>query len=153
MKTILTSTLWVTLIILITGCGSQQSSFSTQAQNSRSSALTSSSCPLKFSQAGLCGQIKWTQGPSVDGESAFEVSFSKLDGESTDKLVEPSAQVGAFIRMTCCGSVFFPKVSKITDGKYSVSAVKFTPGKWEVYVQLKNGTAVEKQFININLDE
>ena len=55
--------------------------------------------------------------------------------------------------MTCCGSISFPKVEKISDGKYSVTKVRFIPGSWEVYVQLKNGDAVEKQFIPVKLDE
>lgn len=153
MKSTLNLTLIFSALFILIGCGAKNSPNSLRTQSSRTSALATRTCHLKFSQASLCGEINWTQGPTVDGESAFEVSFSNLDGGSSDKLVEPSAQVGAFIRMTCCGSVFFPKVSKITDGKYQVSQVKFTPGKWEVYVQLKNGNTVEKQFINLNLDE
>ena len=134
------------LMVLIVGCGSDK-------QSSHSSVMARS-CPLKFSSASLCSEIKWVNGPTVDGESSFTVTFwSDKNGASEGPWAEPSAQVGAFIRMTCCGSVFFPKVTRVEDGKYLVSNVKFTPGNWEVYVQLKNGEAVEKQFITIKLED
>jgi hypothetical protein len=119
----------------------------------RTAATGRNSCPLTFAQNGLCADLQWTQGPTVDSESVFQVSFWALENGSPSKLTEPTGEVGAFIRMTCCGSVFFPKVTKVSEGKYLVSNVKFTPGKWEVYVQLKNGNAVEKQFVPVNLDE
>ena len=112
------------------------------------------SCPLKFAQSGLCGDIQWVSGPSADKESSFYVTFwDDKTGSAQGPWIEPSGQVGAFIRMTCCGSVFFPTVSKAETGKYLVSKVKFTPGKWEVYVQLKKGNDVEKQFVSVNLDD
>ena len=141
------------LTILINGCGKQTPTVAKRKVFYRTSTLTKSNCPLKFAEAGLCANIKWTQGPSVDQESMFELTFTKTENFPSNELVEPTAQVGSFIRMTCCGSVFFPSVSKISDGKYLVSKLKFTPGKWEVYVQLKNGNSIEKQFITLNLDE
>lgn len=117
-------------------------------------AATPAACPLSFASEGLCAQITWTTGPSADEESAFEVVFWKKEGgAATGPFVEPKAQVGSYIRMTCCGSISFPKVNKIADGKYAVSKVRFVPGSWEVYVQLKQGAAVEKQFVPVKLGE
>lgn len=140
------STLTIFLIAFVSGCGSNKP-FVQSPSKTRS-------CALKFAVVGLCSEINWINGPSVDGESSFTITFwSEKEGSSNGPWIEPSAQVGAFIRMTCCGSVFFPKVSKVESGKYLVSNVKFTPGKWEVYVQLKSGDVVEKQFITVNLDD
>lgn len=141
------------LSFLILSCGTKEKAPATRKLRYRTAATGLNSCPLKFAQSGLCANLQWTQGPTVDGESAFEVSFWASGNGSSSKLTEPTGQVGAFIRMTCCGSVFFPKVTKVSEGKYLVSNVKFTPGKWEVYIQLKNGNAVEKQFVSVNLDE
>jgi hypothetical protein len=55
--------------------------------------------------------------------------------------------------MTCCGSVSFPKVNKLAEGKYAVTDASFAPGKWEVYVQLKQGEQVEKQFVKVQVDD
>jgi hypothetical protein len=141
------------LTSLILGCGREVKRITPKIRNT-AAISERSSCPLKFSQNGLCGEIHWVTGPTVDQSSSFEVTFwNQNSGSEKGPWVEPSAQVGAFIRMTCCGSVFFPKISKIENGKYLASDVKFTPGKWEVYVQLKNGNTVEKQFITVNLDD
>lgn len=142
----------LTLTILVFGCGREQVVSNYEFAKLPVRAVVNKTCSLKFSQSGLCADINWIQGPSADQASAFEVTFSKLDKPNSEP-IEPSAQVGAFIRMTCCGSVFFPTVTKLTNGKYLVSNVKFTPGKWEVYVQLKNGNSIEKQFTTVNLDE
>jgi hypothetical protein len=149
-KTLLTSLL---MAILLVSCGKETVTQRTSLTRRGVVSLTAS-CPLKFSQAGLCANIQWVNGPSADQESSFQVTFWNAgNGSAQGPWVDPSAQVGAFIRMTCCGSVFFPKVTKVETGKYLVSGVKFTPGKWQVYVQLKNGNNTEKQFILVNLDE
>ncbi|NBX68853.1 MAG: hypothetical protein EBR01_07825 [Proteobacteria bacterium] len=140
--------------LLITSCGKEAESSRLNRFQSQFARRNQSTCPLKFASSGLCSEMNWTSGPSVEKESSFTITFwSEKDGSSTGPWVEPSAQVGAFIRMTCCGSVFFPKVTKVEPGKYSVTNVKFTPGKWEVYVQLKSGDVVEKQFLTIQLDD
>jgi len=140
--------------LLIAGCGKEIETLKTISNRPQFARSAHSGCPLKFSSSGLCSDIHWTEGPTVDKDSSFIITFwSEKDGSSTGPWVEPSAQVGAFIRMTCCGSVFFPKVTKVEPGKYSVTNVKFTPGKWEVYVQLKSGDVVEKQFLTIQLDD
>ena len=141
------------LAVFIVGCGKEpKPAFS--LNKIQRSVVAQSSCPLKFSQGGLCAEIHWMSGPSADKESSFFVTFwDPNTGSSQGPWVEPQAQVSSFIRMTCCGSVFFPTLSKAEQGKYLVSKVKFTPGKWEVYVQLKNGSGVEKQFISVNLDD
>lgn len=153
MKRIYSQSFIAFALTLIVGCGTEQSA-TPHMLSGRAAKIAKTTCPLKFANLGLCSEINWTMGPSVDQESSFVVTFwSEKMGSSSGPWVEPSAQVGAFIRMTCCGSVFFPKVSKTENGKYLVSNMKFTPGKWEVYVQLKNGDVTEKQFITLNLND
>jgi hypothetical protein len=153
MKSQITFIAVILITTLIASCGHQSKKTTLKVRNANAISERAT-CPLKFSQAGLCADIQWVNGPTVDQNSSFEVTFwNQNSGSEKGPWVEPSAQVGAFIRMTCCGSVFFPKVSKIEDGRYLVSDVKFTPGKWEVYVQLKNGNSVEKQFITVKLDD
>ncbi len=143
--------LFATLLI---SCGREILFPRTEKTSYHSFMAVKTACTLKFAQAGLCSEINWITGPTVDQESSFTVTFwNEKEASSKGSWVEPNAQVGAFIRMTCCGSVFFPKVNKVENGKYLVSNVKFTPGKWEVYVQLKKGDVVEKQFVTVNLDD
>ena len=113
-----------------------------------------SSCPLHFPSENLCAEIRWEKGPSADVKSEFTVSFWKKEETlSSGPLSEPKGQVGAFLRMTCCGSVSFPTVNKMAEGKYRVTDAAFTPGKWEVYVQLKQGEQVDKQFVKVQVDD
>jgi len=141
------------LLLALWGCGKNEEKPIARKFRYRTSSLLQRDCTLKFPQNGLCSEIKWISGPSADSASSFEVTFWNIKNENANPLIEPAAQVGAFIRMSCCGSLFFPKVSKLETGKYLVSDVKFTPGKWEVYVQLKNNNLTEKQFLNVNLDD
>ena len=146
----------ITFALFLSSCGiSPTASQSLGVNNPQAAAPgTDSTCPLYFPSENLCAGITWTAGPTADGESSFEVSFwNKETGTPTGPLVEPSAQVGSFIRMTCCGSLSFPTVNKTEAGKYSVTKVSFLPGTWEVFVQLKNGTSIEKQFITVKLNE
>jgi len=146
--------------LIATGCGKQSDTSTEPAKKpggpgtQSGGATATGACPLFFASEGLCAQIVWTAGPSADGDSSFDVSFWKKDtGTSTGPFTEPSSQVGSYIRMTCCGSISFPKVNKIADGKYGVTKVRFVPGEWEVYVQLKNGAAIEKQFVPVKLND
>lgn len=153
MKATITLVTGIATVFLTISCGREPKKATLKIRNT--SVITEKdACPLKFAQAGLCGEIQWITGPAVDQNSSFQVTFWNQNS-SPDKVewVDPSAQVGAFIRMTCCGSVFFPKITKVETGKFLVSDVKFTPGKWEVYIQLKNGNNVEKQFITVKLDD
>lgn len=143
--------------VVIAGCGKQTESAPQPIKDQGTQgggAAVANACPLYFPTEGLCAQIAWTVGPTADAESSFDVSFWKKDtGSSTGPFTEPTAQVGSYIRMTCCGSISFPKVNKTADGKYSVTKVRFVPGSWEVFVQLKNGEKIEKQFVPVKLDE
>jgi hypothetical protein len=144
--------------MVLASCGRESGSRTqaSQEQNGVAPGAASSpaSCPLSFPNAGLCGQIQWVVGPTADEASSFKLTFWNKDtGSAAGPFTEPSAQVGSYIRMTCCGSISFPTVNKVSDGNYTVSKVRFVPGSWEVFVQLKNGTAIEKQFIPVKLDE
>lgn len=106
-------------------------------------------CPLSFASEGLCAKITWLTGPSTETDSKFEITFWKKD--TTAPFVEPKGQVGSFLRMTCCGSVFPLKAVKAADGKYTAEAT-LAPGSWELFVQLKQGDQVDKQFIPLTLE-
>ncbi|MFM8315995.1 MAG: hypothetical protein ACKOA8_17080 [Deltaproteobacteria bacterium] len=159
MKTLTQITFGILVAILLVSCGKENGSSSRSGVMKHTLVIKRASsiqrsCPLRFAQSGLCGGIQWISGPSADKESSFYVTFwDEKTGSEQGPWVEPAGQVGSFIRMTCCGSVFFPTVSKAETGKYLVSKVKFTPGKWELYVQLKKGNDVEKQFVSVNLDD
>jgi hypothetical protein len=146
MKKLLMVGLGLTVLLGLTACGKE-------ALTSRAK-IQRDSCPLYFASENLCAEIRWVKGPSADVKSEFTVAFWKKDeSSSTGSLTEPQGQVGAFLRMTCCGSVSFPKVNKLAEGKYAVTDASFAPGKWEVYVQLKQGEQVEKQFVKVQVDD
>lgn len=154
MKKISTQMFVIFALLMTAGCGTEKTDTTPSPLSGRAAKITKTTCPLKFSNLGLCSEINWTVGPTVDQESSFVVTFwNDKSGSPSGPWVEPQAQVSAFTRMTCCGSVFFPKVSKLAEGKYLVSGIKFTPGQWEVYVQLKAGNTLEKQWISLNLDD
>lgn len=130
----------------IAGCGSED-----RARGFKNEAT---SCPLYFASENLCAEITWVKGPSADVKSAFVLVFWKRDtNTSKGPLSEPSAQVGVFLRMSCCGSISFPKVEKAGLGKFSVTEANFMPGNWEVYVQLKQGENLDKQFVKVQVDD
>lgn len=146
MKTITLLGLITSVAIWISGCGKEESRLQRTFQTS--------SCPLYFASENLCAEMTWVKGPSADVKSALTVAFWKKDaGSSSGPFVDPGSQVGAFLRMTCCGSISFPKVEKMEAGKFLVSEMGFTPGNWEVYVQLKQGENVEKQFVKVHIDD
>ncbi|NBT57713.1 hypothetical protein EBT16_02900 [bacterium] len=130
----------------VSGCGQKGEELGLKAETR--------SCPLYFPSENLCAEISWLKGPSADSPSQFAVFFwNKGTGSATGPLIDPISQVGAFLRMSCCGSISFPKIEKTSMGTYSVSEIRFTPGNWEVYIQLKNGEQVDKQFVKVQLDD
>jgi hypothetical protein len=145
------------LALILAGCGrapvAEQQPVA-QPSNQAGGGGTSDTCSLYFPSEDLCAQISWVSGPSADLESAFDVSFwKKTGGSASGPFTEPTGQVGSYIRMTCCGSVFVSSVAKKNEGQYSVTKVRFVPGSWEVFVQLKKGESVEKQFTPVKLDD
>jgi hypothetical protein len=146
MKKLIILALGFTVLLGLNGCGKEDLTSRAKIQRD--------SCPLYFASENLCAEIKWVKGPSADVKSEFTVAFWKKDeSSSAGQLTEPKSQVGAFLRMTCCGSVSFPTVNKLAEGKYAVTDASFAPGKWEVYVQLKQGEQVEKQFVKVQVDD
>ena len=125
----------ISTVVLLSGCG--------QTPQSETKSFIQTTCPFEFPQLKECAQIFWTQGPTADGESAFELEFS----------TEPIAQVGVFLRMTCCGTVKVPSIQKISSTRYRVTGIQFVPGTWEVFVQLQAGSLTEKSKISVNLND
>ncbi|NBX76919.1 MAG: hypothetical protein EBQ92_10230 [Proteobacteria bacterium] len=146
MKKLIILALGFTVLLGLNGCGKEE-------LTSRSKTPLNT-CPLYFASENLCGEISWVKGPSADVKSEFTVAFwKKAESSPSGQLTEPKGQVGAFLRMTCCGSVSFPQVKKLSEGKYAVTEASFTPGKWEVYVQLKQGDQVDKQLVKVQVDD
>lgn len=121
--------------VLFSGCG--------QTPQSETKSLIQTTCPFEFPQFKECAQIFWTHGPTADGESSFELEFS----------TEPTAQVGVFLRMTCCGTIKVPSIQKLSSTRYRVTGIQFMPGTWEVYVQLQTGSLTEKSKITVSLND
>lgn len=146
MKKLIGVGLGLSLLVGLASCGKEVPTSSVRFQRD--------SCPLYFVSENLCAEIRWVKGPSADVKSEFTVVFwKKEESPSTGSVTEPQGQVGAFLRMTCCGSVSFPKVNKLAEGQYAVTDASFAPGKWEVYVQLKQGEQVDKQFVKVQVDD
>ncbi|NBV50782.1 hypothetical protein EBR78_06145 [bacterium] len=127
--------LMVSTAVLLSGCG--------QNPQSETKSFIQTTCPFEFPQLKECAQIFWTQGPTADGESSFELEFS----------AEPVAQVGVFLRMTCCGTIKVPSIQKLNSTRYRVTGIQFVPGTWEVYVQLQAGSLTEKSKITLSLND
>lgn len=136
----------LSMTVLISGCGRENwVDLLGERENS---------CPLYFASENLCAEITWVNGPSSDSQSLFNLIFWNKDtGSSSGPLAEPVAEVGAFLRMTCCGTILFPKTTKSGPGFFMVSEINFTPGDWEVYIQLKQGDQVEKKFVKVKVDD
>ena len=138
--------LTLSMIVLLPGCGRESW---VDLLGERENA-----CPLYFASENLCAEITWVKGPSSDTQSSLNLIFwNKDSGSSSGPLTEPVAQVGAFLRMTCCGSISFPKTTKVGPGFFTVSEINFTPGNLEVYIQLKQGEQVEKKSVKVQVDE
>lgn len=136
------------LTFLLVGCGKGPQASNPQPQVS---GVDFSHCPYAFEKAGLCASLEWDSGPSAESASAFTVKFwDAKTGTASGPFVEPAAKVSSFIQMQCCGSLFFPTVTKKTDGVYEVTKVRFLPGEWKVFVQL--GADAKKEQIHEDVD-
>lgn len=144
------------MFFLFAGCGTDRLAVETSPAYQppeSDSAPSSAVCPLSFPKAGLCAEIKWTVGPTADEDSEFELRFwDKKTGSRSGPYADPTAEVGSYNRMTCCGSVTVSKVKKNAVGEYLVHRVRFLSGKWEVFVQLKSGDEIEKDFQLVELE-
>jgi hypothetical protein len=138
----------VFLLAVLVACGRSTAPGDSAAAKPQSSAT----CPFRFDSEGLCGEITWTVGPTSEKNSAFTLTFWDRVAGPEAGLVDPKSDVTSFIRMTCCGSVSANQVKHTVQGTYEVTNVRFLPGDWEVYVQLKKGTAVEKQFSKVTVE-
>ncbi len=143
MKLFFTSFVSLFFAIFILGCGKGE----TPVQTEKKEEVTNTRCPISFSN-GMCAEIKWLKGPTAEEDSSFQLNFWNKEGEK-----DPVGQVSSYLRMTCCGSVTFLKTEKLSTGKYQVNKVRFMPGNWELYVQLKEGEKVEKQFVEITIKD
>ena len=139
--------------MLACGCGREPKS-PLGVQKASITQAGASFCPMVFPKAGLCAKIHWVNGPSSEQASSFVVSFWRKDsGSDAGPFIEPAGSVGAYLRMKCCGSLFFPKVKKTAEGVYLVSDAQFSDGKWEVFVQIKSSAGTEKSFVPVTVGE
>jgi hypothetical protein len=136
------------LLVVLAACGRSTVPGDSAAAKPQSPA----NCPFRFDSEGLCGEITWTVGPTSEKMSAFTLTFWNREPGPEAGWVDPKSEVTSFIRMKCCGSVSANQVKHTVQGTYEVTNIRFLPGDWEVYVQLKKGTAVEKQFIKVTVE-
>lgn len=112
------------------------------------------SCPLSFPSQNLCASLEWTQGPSADEESAFELKFwNRVSGSAQGPYQDPLGQLGSFSRMTCCGSISFISLTKSGIGQFQASKILFVPGAFDVFVQLKHHEITEQRSVRIELND
>ncbi|MEZ4752393.1 MAG: hypothetical protein R3B54_17700 [Bdellovibrionota bacterium] len=139
MKQLVSLLVWTVLVV---GCGERVGEAPQPGSNA---------CPFSFSHRGLCADIKWDVGPTSSERSAFSVKFwDAKDGNKVPARVD--GKVTAFIRMTCCGTVADGVVSEKADGEYEVTGLRFMPGEWDVFVQIKHGDEVEKSARRLQVD-
>jgi len=113
-----------------------------------------STCPLAFPSQNLCASLEWTQGPSADEESAFEIKlWNRESGSSQGPYQDPLGELGSFSRMTCCGSISFISLTKTGIGQFQASKVLFVPGTFDVFVQLKHHEITEQRSVRIELND
>lgn len=140
-------------LILLVGCG-HETKHPLVSERVSASQVRGTTCPMDFPKAGFCAKIDWVTGPTSEKLSSYKVSFWNKDlGSDTGPFVEPPGIAGSYLRMKCCGSLFFPKVKKLSEGVYLVSDAQFSEGSWEVYVQIKSASGAEKTFIPVSLGE
>lgn len=139
--------------LILLSCGKDNGSKISPANNTFNEE-TKETCQLYFKSQDLCASIQWKIGPTADEDSSFDLKLWKKTGGSVKgPFTEPLGQTTSFLRMNCCGTISNPKIAKVADGQYSVTKARFMPGKWEVYVQLKKGDDVEKQFIKVEIKD
>ncbi|MCB0406166.1 MAG: hypothetical protein KDD51_15400 [Bdellovibrionales bacterium] len=130
------------LVFLVAGCGKKVG---------ETPQPGTSACPFGFSNRGFCADIQWEIGPTSRERSAFSVKFwNAKDSNKVPTRVD--GVVTAFIRMTCCGTVADGAVSEKAPGEYEVTGLRFMPGEWDVFVQIKQGDEVEKASRRLQVD-
>jgi hypothetical protein len=133
----------VGLLFFVTACGTEKLKIETNKNRTFE-------CPMLFEKNNLCARMDWKQGPSADSESSFELHFWNKEGGKKAEDLMPRLSV--FLRMTCCGTVKVPKTTALSPDRYLINQIPFTPGKWEVHVQLK-GEKAEESVVLVSLDD
>ena len=115
-------------------------------------------CALEFKKIDLCVSLTWEHKPSGDEKGEFTLHFwKKSEGTEHGPYVTPSLKVAVKLFMPSMGHGSSPvKIAAKTDaggtaipGVFSVTEVFFVmEGKWQIQIQLKDGTDVQDQVIN-----
>lgn len=134
-----------------------------------SDSRLTSTCPLSFAKSKLCASLEWLSPPSLDEEKPGRVRvrfWSAETGSPSGPYVNVDSQtsglkVGVKVWMPDMGHGSAPvKVGASKDsqggaitGVYESQEIYFSMGgHWEVFVQLKQGTAVVEQTkLDVNL--
>ncbi|MCB0416773.1 MAG: hypothetical protein KDD39_03930 [Bdellovibrionales bacterium] len=136
---------FLALSFLVVSCGDRATEAGQPAANA---------CPagsFGFSERGFCADVNWVVGPTSTKRSAFSLKF--WDAKDSSKVpARVDGVVTAFIRMTCCGTVAEGVVAEKAPGEYEVTGLRFMPGEWDVFVQIKSGDQVEKSSRRLQVE-
>ena len=106
-----------------------------------------SACALELVKENLCASITWESEPTESTKGVFLLKFTNVAGAAT----APAQAVGVKLWMPAMGHGSSPiQLAAVSAGVYRVSDVYFVmAGRWEIHVQLKNGTAVADEAIQL----
>jgi hypothetical protein len=112
-------------------------------------------CPLVLEKQALCASLTWEKKPAGEDPGELTVRFWKrAEGTESGPYVTPAGKVAVKLWMPTMGHGSTPvKVAPKLDaqgaavpGVYSATEVGFVMGgKWEVWLQLKDGAQVTDQ--------
>ncbi len=102
-------------------------------------------CPIAFTEADLCADISWIDGPNLGTTSHFEIVFWEK-GDHSHTYITPSYDLKMYTWMVMDNGMNHggPAITfnQVDDGVYEVMDARFfmhgMKGHWEVRIELGN---------------
>jgi hypothetical protein len=115
------------------------------------------SCPLRFEKQSLCASWTWDRIPTTSEFGTAQLRFWSIrDGSENGPFIDPGHSIEIKPWMPSMGhgtpvkaSVIQAKDSggQIVPGVFEATQISvFMKGKWEIWVQLKNGNEILEQM-------
>ena len=141
--------------LLTTGCGSPLLDHANANEILRQPISEDVACPLAFPKFDLCGSFTWDRKPTSSTPGSAVLRFWNRElGTPSGPYVSPVSTVFVKLWMPVMGHGSSPVTTAAKKdaggmailGVFDSTNVFFVmPGKWEIWVQLKSGAAIDAQ--------
>ncbi len=141
------STIALMLFVAVSACAHSNEDAADPALTPLKPIGPSVNCGLELAKENICAAIKWEVEPNENTKGSFILSFT----DSAGAPVAPVQAVAIKLWMPAMGHGSSPvTLSQINATSYRVSDVYFVmPGRWEIHVQLKNGSTLTDEAIQL----